>query len=210
MIRHRSTFLIAFAAAFSASVSVAFGQQGFTQRFSAHNASMTPVQPAWITPLIASDPRLVQYAKLSFSNQYTSAGTQTVSYGNNRGLGVVGGNRYEFDFVPPSYVQHNSKAADGFGDATALVKYRIVSGNADHGNFIVTALLGHCFATGSHTNGAKTDSYGPTLAGGKGFGRHFEVESSLGGTLPTGRSHRRAFDRLECPGTVSCNAAHLV
>jgi hypothetical protein len=68
-----------------------------------------------------------------------------------------------------------------------LVKYRIVSSNGEHGNFIVTALLGHCFATGSHTNGAKTDSYGPVLLGGIGLNRHFQLESSLGGTLPTGK-----------------------
>jgi hypothetical protein len=187
MSRHRSILLIAFAAALYAGATLASAQQSFTERFAAHNKSMGALQPAWITPLVAPDPRLVQYAKLSFANQYTSTGTQTVSYGNNRGVGVIGGNRYEFDFIPPSYVQHNSKASDGFGDTSMLVKYRIVSGNAEHGNFIVTALLSHCFATGSHANGAKTDSYGPAVVGGIGFGRHFQVESSAGGTLPTGK-----------------------
>lgn len=147
---------------------------------------MTALQPSWPTPLVEADPRLTQYYRFAFSNQYTTAGTQTVSYGNGRGGGIVAWNRIEVDFLPPSYVQHHSSAADGFGDTAALVKFRIASGNAEHGNFIVTALLNHTFAS-SPKNGAATDSWNPTLAGGIGFLRHFDVESSLGGTMPTGK-----------------------
>jgi hypothetical protein len=131
-------------------------QQSFTRRVTSHNASMTAFQPAMITPLVAPDPRLMQYLKLSFAHQYAPAGTETVSFGNNRGIGLIGGTRFEFDFVPPSYVQHNSKAMDGLGDFSTLVKYRIASGNAQHGNYIVTAILNRCFATGSYKNGALT------------------------------------------------------
>jgi hypothetical protein len=164
----------------------ASAQQSFTQRVTSHNASMTALQPAMVTPLVAPDPRLVQYAKLSFAHQYTPTGTETISFGNNRGIGLIGGNRFEFDFVPPSYVQRNSKAMDGFGDFSTLVKYRIASGNAQHGNYVVTAILNRCFATGSYKNGALTDSYGPALAGGKTFGK-LDVITSLGGNLPTGK-----------------------
>ena len=187
MNRNRASIYLALAIALIAGTCAASAQQSFLDRFAAHNSNMSAVQPGWITPLVAADPRLVQYAKLSFSNQYTALGTQTVNYGNGRGIGLIGGNRFEFDLVPPSYIQHNSKAVDGFADTTTLVKYRIASGNADHGNFIVTAMLGHSFATGSYKNGATTDTYGPTLAGGLGFGKHFEVESTLGGTMPTGK-----------------------
>ncbi len=163
-----------------------FGQQSFRQSFSAHNSSMTALQPALITPLVAPDPRIVQYAKFSFANQYTAAGTHTVNYGNSRGFGLIGGDRFEFDFVPPPYIQHNSSAVDGFGDTSMLVKYRIVSGNAQHGNYEFTALLNHCFATGTHKNGTATDSFGPALAGAKAFKR-VDVIASLGGTLPAGK-----------------------
>lgn len=161
-------------------------QQSFVESFTAHNTSMTKLQPAMITPLMSADPRIMQYAKFSFANSRTSSGTQTTSYGNGKGIGIIGGNRYEFDYIPPAYLQHNSAALDGFGDMGTLVKYRIASGNADHGNYIVTAMLGHTFATGSHKNGATTDSYGPMLGGGYTFG-HFDVISSLGGTMPTGK-----------------------
>jgi len=147
---------------------------------------MTALQPVLITPLVAPDPRLVQFAKLSFANQYTPAGTQTVSFGNNRGVGLIGGNRFEFDLVPPPYVQHNSKALDGFGDFSMLVKYRIASGNAQHGNYIVTAILNRCFATASYKNGALTDSYGPALAAARTFGK-MDFITSVGGNLPTGK-----------------------
>ena len=127
----------------------------------------------------------MQYFKLSFGNQYTPSGTQTVSFGNNRGVGLSGGTRFEFDFVPPPYFQHNSKAMDGFGDFSTLVKYRVASGNAQHGNYILTAILSRCFATGSYKNGALTGSYAPALAAAKAFGK-MDIITSLGGSLPTG------------------------
>jgi hypothetical protein len=75
---------------------------------------------------------------------------------------------------------------DGFGDTSTVVKYRITSGNAKHGNFDVAAILNHCFATGSYKNGAVTNTFGPTLAAGVAR-RRFAVISALGGTLPTGK-----------------------
>jgi len=161
-------------------------QQSFKQRFVAHNAAMSALQPSWPTPIIEAEPRLTQYYRFAFSNQYTPAGTQTVNYGNGRGGGIVAFNRIEVDFYPPGYVQHDSSSPDGFGDTQALMKFRIASGNAEHGNYIATALLGHTFASSPH-NGALTDVWNPTLAGGIGFLRHFDVESSLGGSLPTGK-----------------------
>jgi hypothetical protein len=161
-------------------------QQSFGDRFFAHNYAMTALQPSWPTPVVENDPRLTQYYRFAFSSEYTPAGTETVSYGNNRGGGIVAWNRVQIDWLPPSYIQHHSNATDGFGDTSALVKYRIASANAEHGNYIATAILTHTFASSPH-NGALTDSWTPTLAGGIGFLRHFDVESSLGGLLPTGK-----------------------
>jgi hypothetical protein len=175
-----------FAAAFAMAAGTAAGQQSFEERFAAHNSAMTALQPAFVTPLVECDPRLIQYLRASFSHEYTAARTETVNYGNGRGFGVIAGNRLEFDYLPPSYIQHNSSAVDGLGDTSTLVKYRIASGNAEHGSFDAAALLNHSFATGSYKNGATTDTWGPTLAGGYAF-RRFDVQSSLGGTMPTGK-----------------------
>ena len=95
--------------------------------FGEHNSAMASLQPAFITPLVAPDPRLLQYARLSVSHEYTAAGAETVNYGNGRGAGIIAGNRFEFDFVPPPYIQHNSTADDGFGDTsvTGKVSHRV-------------------------------------------------------------------------------------
>jgi hypothetical protein len=162
-------------------------QESYKSRFSGHNAAMAALQPTWPTPLVETDPRMTQYYRFALSSQYTSAGTQTVSYGNARGGGIVALNRFEFDFLPPPYIQHNSAAADGFGDCSVFLKARIVSANAEHGNYILTASGSHTFATGSAKNGALTDSWLAQLAGGIGLTRRINVESALNGSLPTGR-----------------------
>src|SRR5208282_455988 len=161
-------------------------QQSFREQFRAHNADMAKLQPAMVTPLVAADPRLIQYVRLAVSNEFTTAGTETVNYGNARGAGMVAFRRFEFDAMPPPWIQHNSTSIDGFGDATVSGKVRIASGDAEHGNFDVAASLAHCFATGSYKNGALTDSFTPTLVGDFTIHR-LSFISALSGTLPTGK-----------------------
>jgi hypothetical protein len=186
MKRQISVFLITIVLVFSSATARISAQQSFTERLTSHNRAMASRQPVFITPLVGIDPRLVQYTKFSVSHEYTSAGAETVNYGNSRGTGIIIGNRFEFDFVQPPYIQHNSAADDGFGDTAVLAKYRVASANAEGGNYDVALVLSHCFATGSHKNGAATDSFGPSLAAGYAF-HHFDVLSSVGGTLPTGK-----------------------
>ena len=176
-------------------------QQTLMARFMAHNTAMGALQPSLITPLVAPDPRLVQYAKLSFSNQYTPAGTQTVNYGNARGGGIIAFHRFEFDGIPPPYIQHNGSAKDGFGDMSVMGKVRLASGNAEHGNFVVAAMLSHTFALGSHKNGAPTDAFLPTLVAGKAFKKHYDIINSLGGVMPQAKSPHKG---ARLPGTNSC------
>lgn len=173
-------------AALAAGIASAAAQQSFYERFRSNNARMSELQPAMVTPLVAADPRLIQYARLSVASQYTPAGTHTVNFGNARGLGVIAGRRFEFDYIPPPYIEHNTAtAADGTGDTCLAGKVRIASGNAEHGNFDIAATLNHSFATGSYKNGTATDT--PTLAGVFGFHRRFDLIAALGGTLPTGK-----------------------
>jgi hypothetical protein len=184
--RRKTISALALAAAIAAGVCPALAQESFYERFRANNHTAAEVQPSLVTPLVASDPRLFQYVRVSVSHEYASAGTETVNYGNGRGAGVIVANRFEFDWMPPAYIQHNSSAADGFGDTSLVGKVRIASGNAEHGNFDVAAILAHSFATGSHKNGALTDSFTPTLVAGRAF-RRFDAIMSLGGNMPTGK-----------------------
>jgi len=157
------------------------------EQFRGQNAAMTALQPTWLSPLIQADSRLGQSLRLSYSNAYSPAGTRTVNYGNGHFLNLLAGDRVQITLVPPSYIQnHASSMPDGFGDTVGEVKYRIASGDRDHGNFAVTAILAESWPTASHTNGAPTAVYVPMVAVGKMWGR-FDVQSTLGGAMPTGK-----------------------
>jgi hypothetical protein len=165
-------------------------QDNFRDRFTTRNSTMAALQPAWIAPLIESDPRLVQGARLSVS-QFNASGPRIISYGNNHGIGLIAGTRLQFDFNPPSFFRNHSTAIpDGWGNASAQVKFRIASGTAGHGNFAVSAILEHAFAPGVSQNGMLTSFNIPKLAAGKAFGK-FALQSTLSGVLPTGKMERQ-------------------
>ncbi len=164
----------------------AFAQESVYRQFRGHNAEMTAVQPAWMGPLIQSDARLAQAVRISVSNAY-APGAQIISYGNNHGISFIAARRIQIDFDPPSYFRNHSAAfKDGFGNAGSQVKYRIASGNAEHGDFALTAIVFHGFAPRAYENDMLTSYYCPKVASGVAFGR-FNVQSTLGGFLPTGQ-----------------------
>jgi hypothetical protein len=165
---------------------VGWAQESYYQQIRLHNVSMAEVQPSWMTPLMQSDAKLGQAMRVSVAN-YTMAGNHVLNYGNGRGISMIAGRRFQIDMNPPSFFRnHSSSAPDGFGNAATQVKYRIVSGNAAHGNFAVSALLYHAFAPRIQQNMLATSYYAPYVNVGKGFGR-FAVISNIGGFLPTGK-----------------------
>jgi hypothetical protein len=64
-----------------------------------------------------------------------------------------------------------------------LVKYRLLSANEEHGNYILTAFLGWSLPTGQYSNGALHAVITPSIAYGKGFG-NFDVQGTFGAALP--------------------------
>jgi hypothetical protein len=183
-IRTNSILALAALAAFCASPAQA--QQTAYEQFRAHNASMSAVQPTWMGPLIQSDSRLSQSLRLSVSNSY-SPGAQPIVYGNNHGFCLLAARRFQFELDPPSlFRNHSATLKDGFGNAATQVKMRIASGNAEHGNYAVTAIVSRSYTPGSYENGSYTGAYGPRIAVGKAFGR-FNLQSTIGGVLPTGQ-----------------------
>ncbi len=182
--KSKTSFLLG--VALLAAVAPAAAQSSAYQQFRSRNAAMAEVQPAWMGPLIQSDVRLTQAIRLSFSDAQ-APGARIFSYGNNHGVSFLGGRRFQFDFNPPSFFRNHSAAApDGFGNASTQVKYRIASGNAEHGNFAVTAILSRSVGGGYEQNGMSTAFYCPKLAAGKGYGR-FDIQSGLSGLLPTAK-----------------------
>jgi len=147
---------------------------------------MNEVQPSWMGPLMQSDSRLSQAVRLSVSNSY-SPGAQPIIYGNNHGVTFIGARRFQFEFDPPSFFRnHSATLKDGFGNTNVLMKWRIASGNAEHGNYAVTAILSRNFTPGAYENGSYTGAYGPRIAAGHAFGR-FNLQTTIGGVLPTGQ-----------------------
>jgi hypothetical protein len=114
----------------------------------------------------------------------TPRGVTTDNYDGGKGLELIPFEKVEVIFNLPPYIDHNSASVrNGWGDVAFLVKYRLLSANEEHGNYILTAFLGWSLPTGSHTNGALHAVITPTIAYGKGFG-HFDAQGTFGIGFP--------------------------
>ncbi|TWB59773.1 hypothetical protein [Nitrospirillum viridazoti] len=142
-------------------------------------------QPSWVTPLVTVTPRLEQEFRFDQTNQYQGTGAMVRNYGGGKGLELIPTATTEVVLnIPPYQVRSNVKPVQGFGDdPVLLVKQRLLSANAEQGDYIVTAFLGFQAPTGikAFTNDAWLVT--PTLAAGKGFGR-FDVQGTVGVAIP--------------------------
>jgi len=156
---------------------------GFFARWEDRVRDTLAQQPSWPIPLVTASSGLLQVARTDVVRQITPAGSDTWNYGNGKGVSFVPWYRLEFDVLAPPYIQHNSKAIDGFGDFSMLLKYRLAAGNESHGKYSVSFALAGTVPTGSYKNGSLASTITPTLCAGKGFGK-FDVQSTLGVVLP--------------------------
>ena len=146
-------------------------------------------QPSWPIPLITASSGLLQVIRTDFVRQIAPSGTDTWNYDNGKGFNVVPWSRVEFDALLPPYIQHNSKAEDGFGDVSMLLKYRVAAANQEGGNYSVSFSMAGPLPTGQYKNGSLAATISPTLCAGKGFGK-FDVQSTLGAVLPANYTTR--------------------
>lgn len=144
-------------------------------------------QPAWPIPVVTASSGLLQVARTDIVRQIAPAGTDTWNYDNTKGIALVPWYKVEFDVLAPPYIQHNSKAEDGFGDFSMLLKYRLAAGNQAHGDYSVSFALTGTLPTGSYKNGSLAATISPTLCAGKGFGK-FDVQSTISAVLPAGNT----------------------
>jgi hypothetical protein len=117
--------------------------------------------------------------------QIAPARTDTWNIDNSKGINLVPWANTELVVNLPPYIIHNTTAVNGFGDFSFLAKYRIASGNAQHGCYTLSAWALTTVPTGSAKNGSTNASVQPNLGAGKGLG-NFDVQSTIGATLPTG------------------------
>lgn len=165
----------------------ASAQDGFFYRWEDRVRSTMAQQPPWPVPLFAPTSNVTQLFRYDVVRQITPARTDTWNYGFSKGFNLIPWYKTEVDLNLPPYIQHNSAAKDGFGDFSTVLKYRIASGNLQHGDYSISASLTSIFPTGSYKNGALHATLGPTLHAGKGY-KNFDVVTSLGATLPTSDS----------------------
>lgn len=156
----------------------------FTERWQARATKTQSKQPKWSVPMVAPFPMLAQVYRTDFTRQVTSAGKENWNLGTGKGFNLIPFANTQVDILTPGFITHGDGTADGFGDISFLAKYRFVSANEQHGNYIVSGALAFSFPTGSHKNGSTTAILTPTLMGGKGWGK-FDVFTTLGGGLPT-------------------------
>ena len=141
-------------------------------------------QPHYVAPLVTTHVLLVQQYRFDSSWQTNSNGGSTDNYGNGHGFEIIPNDRFELQIAQPPYIV-NSAAPSGAGDTSLFVKFRAASAPEGNGDYFVGVFLGASFPTGSPPNGAGHSVLSPTLALAKGWGR-FDVQNTLGGSLPTG------------------------
>ncbi|HEY4050023.1 MAG TPA: hypothetical protein VGM27_24440, partial [Acidobacteriaceae bacterium] len=145
-------------------------------------------QPHWVTPLITASANLEEAPIYDVSRKLLPSGHPLVTAGGPRGIQFVPFGKLQLTFGATPYLIHNDpKLHDGFGDTSFAFKYRLASGNEQHGNFAVSAQIGTSIATGSYQNGQKSDALTPNFLVEKGWGR-LNVQSTFGGTLPLGNT----------------------
>jgi hypothetical protein len=162
------------------------GGNFFRNWFSMVSATQA-AQPHWITPVATTTPRLEQEFRYDIFWQTNSAGVTRENYGGAKGVELIPESHVEVILVaPPAYiVRHSPTIRDGFGDWGFLLKYRILSSNEEHGNYILTAFFQATVPSGQYTNGATDAIITPTIAYGKGFA-NFDIQGTFGASLPTG------------------------
>jgi hypothetical protein len=157
----------------------------FYARWSAQTNAIQSKQPAWAVPLVTTYTELFQVVRTDIVRQIAPARTDTWNFDNSKGVNIITPGNLEFDINLPPYIEHNTKAVDGWGDFSFLAKYRIASGNAQHGAYSLSVWALTTVPTGQAKNGSTNASVAPTLGAGKGFG-NFDVQSTIGATLATG------------------------
>jgi hypothetical protein len=152
----------------------------FFSSWFARVAAIQSQQPAWMTSVFTTTPRLDEeiHYDASFEN---SKGAQLRNYGSGKGLELIPYYNMQLNISIPTYeVQGRNR---GVGDESFLFKYRIATANEQEGNYVLTAFLGFTAPTGDAAFTGHHYGFTPTIAGGKGWGR-FDFQSTLGVSIP--------------------------
>jgi hypothetical protein len=162
-------------------------------------------EPQWVSPLVTVTPRLEQNL-LRFDQSWQDLPQGAEQSVSGPKIKLIPLESFEVDLGAPSYMarsnydkKHQRQDVDNWGDASFLVKYRLLSADEAGGSYIVTFFTGVTVPTGSKSFSTGTTVFSPTIAMGKGWG-NFDIQSTLGVSVPDG-----GMDRLGTP--LSFNTA---
>lgn len=175
------------ATASSASSNSTCPAMNFFHDWFAHVTQIQAEQPHWITPLVTVTPRLEQELRYDQTWQHLPGGDTLTSYGGGKGLEIIPADNVELIFGVPAWQAQKSPSGStlkqGWTDENFLLKYRLLSANEEHGDYILTAFLGLSVPSGSETFSADHYIVTPTLAFGKGWG-DFDFQTTFGVSVP--------------------------
>jgi hypothetical protein len=160
---------------------------GFLDKWQARATATQSLQPKWMVPVVSPYPMLIQVFRSDFTRQISPTHVVIWNLGTSRGLNLIPFGRTEVDIFVPPFFERGDKTPEGFGDFSFSGKFRILSANEKHGNYLLSAFLTASIPTGSHKNGATNATVTPSVAGGKGFGK-FDAIVAIGSALPTGNT----------------------
>jgi hypothetical protein len=162
-------------------------------------------EPQWVSPLVTVTPRLEQNL-LRFDQSWQNLPRSAEQSVSGPKIKLIPLESFEVDLGAPSYTarssydsKHHRQEVDDWGDASFLVKWRLLSADEAGGNYIVTFFTGVTVPTGSKSLSTGTTVFSPTIAMGKGWG-NFDIQSTLGVSVPDG-----SMDQLGTP--LSFNTA---
>src|ERR1700736_1466741 len=163
----------------------------FLDKWFATSDASKEEQPHWMTPVVTVTPRLEQEYRYDQSWQNRPKSVDITNYGGGKGLELIPTANTELIIGEPAYQTRRTPkgSASGWADETLLLKYRVLSANEEHGNYIVTGFLGVSVPSGSDVFTNHDTIVTPTIAAGKGWGTRaagFDVQSTLGVAIPTG------------------------
>ncbi len=159
---------------------------GYFQNWFMRVSAIQAEQPHWVTPLVTVTPRLEEELRYDQLWESLPGGHTLTSYGGGggKGLELIPFDPVEVIIGVPSWqTQNTSPARNGWSDESFLLKYRLLAGNEQHGDYILTAFMGLTVPNGSDNLTSHHFAYSPTLAFGKGWG-DFDFQSTLGISVP--------------------------
>jgi hypothetical protein len=141
-------------------------------------------QPDWVTPVATTSPCLREGYRYDQIWRPNAKGIVTENYDGGKGLELIPFEKVQVNLNLPPYIDRNNpKDRNGWGDNAFLVKYRLLSANREHGNYILTVFVGWSLPTGQYRNGVPHAVITPGIAYGKGFG-NFDLQGTFGVALP--------------------------